>query len=140
MVAYLDTSVLLEHILKGDEGIRQVLSCDSVIASELLEVECRRVIHRYRLEGLLGDDGFISAVDRLDNVLNGISLIRLSSEVLVRAGQAFPVSIKMFDALHLSSALIYKSVLPEEILLVYSYDSAFNRCAKALELPVPFLT
>jgi len=39
----MDSSVLLQHILQGDEGIRQPLSCDSVISSELLEIECKRV-------------------------------------------------------------------------------------------------
>jgi hypothetical protein len=48
MVGYLDSSVLLRHILLGDAGIKQVLACDRIISSELLEIECHRVLHRYR--------------------------------------------------------------------------------------------
>jgi len=57
MVAYLDSSVLLRYILLGDDGIKQVFDNDLVISSELLNIECRRVIHRYRLQGNLDDKG-----------------------------------------------------------------------------------
>lgn len=56
MVGYLDYSVLLRHILLGDVGMRQVADCDSIISSELLEIECKRVFHRYRLLGELNDN------------------------------------------------------------------------------------
>lgn len=51
MVGYVDISVLLRHILLGDSSIKHVLACERIISSELLEIESRRVIHRYRIDG-----------------------------------------------------------------------------------------
>lgn len=138
MVAYLDSSVLLKHILNGGEEISQVFECDSVVSSELLEIECRRVIHRYRLEKYLDDSGYITAIDRLEKILIGVSLLSMTEEIKKRASQAFPVIIKTLDALHLASALIFQSVWSEETLFVFSFDRGLNRCARAMGLAVPF--
>jgi predicted nucleic acid-binding protein len=138
MVAYLDSSVLLEHILKGDQGIKQVLSCDTVVTSEITGIECRRVIHRYRMESSFDDEGFLEAIQRLDSVLSGTAVIRLSETVLKRSGQTFPVIVKTLDALHLSSAALFRELHPDESILVFSYDGSFNRCAKAMEFDAPF--
>ncbi|NQT58683.1 MAG: type II toxin-antitoxin system VapC family toxin [Bacteroidetes bacterium] len=138
MVGYLDSSVVLRHILLGDAGIQQVFASGRVISSELLEIECRRVLHRCRLQGELDDDSFIIASDRLDQVISGVSILVLSSKVKKRAADAFPVIIKTLDALHLASALIFQTARPAESLLIFSYDAGMNRCARALGLPAPF--
>ncbi|OQY34331.1 MAG: hypothetical protein B6241_04935 [Spirochaetaceae bacterium 4572_59] len=138
MVAYLDSSVLLEHVLKGDSAIYHVFECDSVISSELLEIECKRVVHRYRLENILDDSGFLKAMDRIESIMKGLSLLRLSPKIKTRAAETFPLHVKPLDALHLSSALAYRDARPDESIILFSYDRGFNRCAKALGLPVPF--
>lgn len=138
MVAYLDSSVLLRHILLGDSGIEHVFAVGKVISSELLEIECKRVLHRYRLQNDLDDDGFIEASDRLEQVLNAVSIIRLSPKVKKRSAEAFPVIIKTLDALHLSSALFFQEARQEESLIIFSYDVGMNRCAKSLGFSVPF--
>ena len=138
MVAYLDSSVLLRHILLGDSGIEHVFSVGRVISSELLEIECHRVLHRYRLQNNLDDNGYIEASDRLEKVLKAVSIILLSPKVKKRAAEAFPVIIKTLDALHLSSALAFHEARQEEALLIFSYDTGMNRCAKALGFSAPF--
>lgn len=138
MVAYLDTSVLLRHILLGDSSIKQVLACDRIISSELLEIESRRVIHRYRIDGEIDDEGFVQANMRLNEVLSGISLLALSSAVKRRAMGAFPVHVKTLDALHIASALVYADTSPGQTLLIFSFDTGLNRCAYALGLTAPF--
>ena len=138
MVGYLDSSVLLQHILLGDAGIKQVLACDRVISSELLEIECRRVLHRYRMQGNLDDSRYIEALERLERVIAGVSILLLSLKVKKRASEAFPIIIKTLNALHLASALMFQAARPAEYLLIFSYDVGMNRCAKALGLPAPF--
>jgi hypothetical protein len=138
MVAYLDSSVLLRHILLGDEGIRQVFECDTIISSELLEIECYRVFHRYRLQGDLDDSGLLEARERLTLVVSGVSLLMLSPAVKKRSSEAFPVVIRTFDALHLSSALAYCDAMPMETLLMFSYDDQLNRCTRAVGIKTPF--
>ena len=66
MVGYLDSSVLLRYILLGDSGLKQVFEGDGVISSELLEIECKRVLYRYRLQGNLDD--WLDAYRHFDNV------------------------------------------------------------------------
>lgn len=138
MVAYLDSSVLLRYILLGDSGIKQVFECDMVVSSELLEIECRRVLHRYRLQNNIDDSGLVEALKRLETVLEGVSIILLSQKVKKRSADAFPVMIKTLDALHLSSAIIFQNSRPAESLYIFSYDIGMNRCARALGFPVPF--
>jgi hypothetical protein len=137
VVGYLDTSVVLAHILQGESSIRHALECGSVVSSELLEIEARRVIHRCRMEGGLDDGGFVRAVERLDKLLSGVSLLALSPGVKKRAMGAFPVNVKTLDALHMASALIYTETRPEDTLLVFSHDASLNRCARALGFSAP---
>ncbi len=137
MIAYLDSSVVLRHILQGEVSIRHAFAVGRVATSELLEIECRRVIHRCRMEGELSDDAVVSALGRLEAVLAGLSLIGLSSRVKRRAMDAFPVSVKTLDALHLSSALALAEAIDGEAVLVFTHDAAMNRCAKALGFKAP---
>ena len=90
MVGYMDTSVLPHHILFGDSSIKHVLASERIISSELLQIESRRVIHRYRIDGEIDDEGFVQANTRLNEVLSGISLLALFSAVKKRAMEAFP--------------------------------------------------
>ena len=141
MVAYLDTSVVLQHILRGETAIRHAFAVGRVVTSELTRIESSRVIHRYRLNGDLDDDGFVAATDRLEAVLAGVAVVDLSRAVRTRAMGSFPVVVKTLDALHLASALTYAGSYLEsesdETLLLFSHDEAMNRCARALGLATP---
>ena len=140
MVAYLDSSVLLQHVIRADERISQVFGHEVVVSSELLEIECMRVVHRYRMDGTLDDEGFLQAKSRIARVLDSVSIIAMSTSVKRRAAEAFPVTVKTLDALHLSSALAYVDARPGETLAVFSYDRGLNRCASALGFSTPFAT
>ncbi len=137
MVGYLDSSVLLRHILVGDTAIHHIQAMSRVVSSEFLEIECRRIIHRYRIEGYLGDEGFITAVERLEGILSAVSLLAFSPKVKKLAMGSFPVSVKTLDAVHLASALVFSAARPEEELLMFSFDTGMNRCAQALGFGVP---
>ena len=137
MVAYMDSSVILRHILLGEESIRHALACERVVTSELTEIECRRVLHRYRMGGHLDDDGFVAAADRFELVQAGISVLALSSAVKTRAMGAFPVTVKTLDALHLATAAVFAQSYREHSLLLFSHDTAMNRCAAALGYSAP---
>jgi hypothetical protein len=139
MVAYLDSSVLLRHILLGEAAIQHALACDRVVSSELIEIECKRVIQRCRMQGELDDEGLVLALDRLAQVLRGLSLIKLGDQIKKRSMGAFPVSVKTLDALHLSSALLLAEREPETAVLVFSHDLGMNRCARALGFRTPLL-
>ena len=137
MVAYLDSSLALRHMLRGEITISQALACDRTVSSELMEIECRRVIQRCRLQGELDDEGVLKATERLEKLLNGMYLLSLSSAVKKRAMEAFPVSIKTLDALHLASALALAEKSGGEKPLIFSHGTGMNRCAKVLGFQAP---
>lgn len=132
MVAYLDSSVLLRHILLGEEAIRHALAFPRLVSSELIEIECRRVLHRYRLAGELSDESLTVAFERLDAVLVGIDLLEMSRPIKQRAMDPFPVNIRTLDALHVSTALMVADTT--DGLSLFSHDRGMNLCARSLGL------
>jgi len=69
---------------------------------------------------------------------SGIGHVFATQKVKKRSKEAFPVTIKILDALHLSAALIFQKARPDESLLIFSYNMGMNRCAKSLGFTVPF--
>lgn len=141
MTAYLDSSVALRYILAGEVTIRHVLEYPRIISSELLAIECKRVIHRVRMQRELTDDGVVEAYRRLDRVLGGLDLIELSREVKLRAAESFPVVIGTLDALHIATALLWARDAVGEVgnaenVHVFSHDTSLNACARAVGLNV----
>ena len=132
MVAYLDSSVVLRHILLGEEPIRHALEFPQVVSSELLEIECRRVLHRYRLAGELTDEGLAVARERLDVVLGGVDLLEMTKPIKQRAMDPFPVNVRTLDALHIATALMVADTT--EGLSLFSHDRGMNLCARSLGL------
>jgi len=141
MTAYLDSSVALRYILAGETTIRHVLEYPRVISSELMQIECRRVIQRARMQQELPDDGVVEAYRRLDSVLRGTDLVELSREVKLRAAESFPVVVGTLDALHLATALLWaRDAAVEagdtEAVHIFSHDAALNTCARTIGLGV----
>lgn len=132
MVAYVDSSVLLRYVLLGEVTLRQAQAFTRIVSSELLEIECRRVLLRSRIEGLFNDETLILATSRLDEELACFDLLELDSAVKKRAMESFPTHVKTLDALHLASALqLLHEESPREIV-VFSHDRQFNLGARAL--------
>ena len=100
------------------------------MSSELIEIECRRVLHRCRLAGELTDEALTVARERLDEVLAGIDLLELSRQIKQRAMDPFPVNVRTLDALHVATALM----VDEEAgaVALFSHDEGMNRCARSL--------
>ena len=135
MVAYLDSSVLLRHILLGEEPIRHALALPRVVSSELIEIECRRVLHCCRLAGELTDESLAAARERLDAVLAGMDLLEMTKQIKQRAMDPFPVIIRTLDALHVSTALMVADTVDE--IALFSHDRGMNLCARSLGLTAP---
>ena len=136
MVAYLDSSVVLRHILLGEEPIRHAFEFPRVVSSELLEIECRRVLHRYRLAGDFDDEAFAEARERLDEVLGGMDLLEMTRPIKLRAMDSFPVSIRTLDALHISTALALAETMGG--LSLFSHDRGMNICARSIGILAVF--
>ena len=136
MKVYLDSSLVLRYILNNDDGIRGIKETDVVGSSDLLIIECKRVLQRERLESHLSDSQYSDAVSLLDTVTDHLYLIELGRTVKRRASGSFPTVIGTLDAIHLASAALWQESDPETELRVLSYDNQLTTCARAIGLQV----
>ena len=77
-------------------------------SSALLGVESRRAIDRLRLQAALDDDGVAQAHEHLGQIEQSLGWIRVTPALLRRASQPMATSLGTLDALHLSSALLFR--------------------------------
>lgn len=119
---YLDTSVVLAHLLAEDRSPPESLWREALVASRLLECEVWNRVHARRLGRSHGDD--------VRALIGRVALIELTPPVLARALEPFPVSVRMLDALHLASLDFLRS-RGQEIELA-SYDERLLAAADAM--------
>ncbi|MGH7642920.1 MAG: type II toxin-antitoxin system VapC family toxin [Candidatus Dormibacteria bacterium] len=111
-VAYLDTSAVVKLLVREEESraLRAELErWPRRASSALLRVELLRTVGRAGLPALV-------AVAHLQ--LSSIHLLRLDQEVLSRAAELEPWTLRSLDAIHLASAL----ALGEELGTLLTYD------------------
>ena len=62
MRTYVDSSVVLRHILSGDHALNALSLSDEVGLSDLLIIECQRVLQRERMAAHLDDQQYSLSV------------------------------------------------------------------------------
>ncbi len=134
MNCYVDSSAVLRNIFNADHAFKEYGQFDKIGSSELLIIECNRVIDRYRLEKMLNDDQIAAAKENLKFITDGMHIIGISDPVKLRARDSFPTIIGTLDAIHISTALIWKEFEKVESVTVISHDKQINTCARALGL------
>lgn len=140
MVAYLDSSLVLRYVIQSETAIQQAIVLGGLFSSELLKIECQRVLHRCRMTGEFDDAALAEAYSRLEEVLSGVALYGLSEAVKSYAAGAFPLPVKTLDALHLATALLFQQENSGEKVVVFTTDNAMNLCARALGFATPLLS
>lgn len=123
---YLDTSVLLAHLLAEDRSPPGSLWEAPLVSSRLLEYEAFTRIHAAGL----GD----SHADDLREGLSRVSFVELSPVVLERALEPFPVPVRTLDAIHLAT-LVYLTRQRLQPSLA-SFDARQIEAARALDVEV----
>lgn len=108
---------------------------DLVLASALTVVECERVLIRAVATSLLAE---VVAAERRAVLARAAAhwiTFDLHAEILERARRPFPAEpIRTLDALHLSTALLVRSLVPD--LAVVSLDQRVRRSAEEMGFPV----
>jgi uncharacterized protein len=132
--AYLDTSVLLRVVLGEPNRLAEWSRITTAISSEIVRVECLRVLDRLRLEGRMDDRELARRRGAALDILRGFELVRLNRPVLDRASEPFPTLLRTLDALHLASALLVRGRYRG--LRFASHDDGQALAAKALGIPV----
>jgi predicted nucleic acid-binding protein len=135
---YAESSAVLAWLLGEPRAaeVREILaSSELVISSDLTLVECDRVLIRATVLGELPEAEAASRRAELGAAASHWTLLRPAGEIIDRARQRFPDEpVRTLDALHLSSALMAKAVVPD--VGVLSLDEAIRTNARRLGFAV----
>ena len=115
--AYLDSSVLLRRLLR-QPGALPGLSQWALVASELLEVEVRRTLHRLCAIRALSEPDLALRSAELHTFLAAIDQVPISKIILNRAGGPLGGSLKALDAIHLVTAMLWSESSGESIVFL----------------------
>jgi len=134
---YVDSSVVLRHILNGDPALGAATSPSDVVgSSDLMVIECQRVLQRERLAGHLDDRQYSETVLQLEAVMERLTIIEMGPAVKRRAAGPFPTVIGTLDAIHLASALLWQETEPGTDFRILTQDRQLALCARSLGLRV----
>jgi len=124
-VIYLDTSVALAQLLAEDRHPPESLWQQPLVSSRLLEYELWTRLNARHLGASHGE------VAR--RLVERLAMLELVPNVLARALEPFPVSVRTLDALHLASVefLRGRGVTVE----LATYDERLAAGARSLEIP-----
>lgn len=134
MIAYVDSSVLLRIVL-GERGtLREWSRITRALSSELIRLECLRTIDRARIRHRLDDAAVAQQRAAVLEQLEGFEIVPIETGVLERAEEPFPTLLGSLDALHLATALLTRSQVPE--LLFATHDGGLATAARAVGFSV----
>ena len=123
-VLYLETSALLAWLFNetaAKVAVEKMNQADLIVTSELLRVETCRALLRAEGRKLITRDQYQHLLKTFMENLKGWFRMSMDLFVVERACEGFPVEpVRSLDAIHLATALEYKKLYPE--LMVLSFD------------------
>jgi PIN domain len=132
MIVYLDSSVVLRPLLDQPRKLAAWGRWNTAYSSELMGVECRRVIDQLRLESLFDDNEVARAMERLGQIERTIRRIRLTRSIIQAASKTMPTIVKTLDAFHLTSAIAIRERRGIVDLIFATHDGQQATAARAL--------
>ena len=138
MIAYLDASVVLRVLLKQANSLAEWELLHEGVCSRLLAVECHRTLDRFWREDRITDAEFESKRAEVNAIVARSTVVPLNNRVLASASQPMPTIVAALDAIHLASALLYRSVQePDERPVFFAtHDKQLATAARALNFEV----
>ncbi len=133
-MTYLDASVLMRNVLRQPDCL-PLQPLGECVANEILEVECYRTLDRARHRAGLEPEAVADQRVAIALSLRPIGLIRTNRVLLQRASEPMFSPIATLDALHLTTALVYRDetgVAP----LFATHDRTLAAAARAHGLEV----
>ncbi|MGH9485962.1 MAG: type II toxin-antitoxin system VapC family toxin [Terriglobales bacterium] len=132
---YADASAVLRYLL-GQPGMLDLeQAADTVIASVLLEVECNRVLDRFRLSGTMTVSAVAQQRASLARLRERIVILDLDRRTLIRAASPLAAPLGTLDAIHLATALFWLED-NQPPLCFATHDRALARAAQLYGLEV----
>lgn len=135
MIAYVDSSVLLRVILGQPDSLPEWRTIERGVVSALVEVDCLRTLDRLRVVRGLPEGEVALRREAVVRLLESMEVVGLSTPILRRASQPFPVTLGTLDALHLATALMWRDSLGVDLAMA-THDTALGSAARAMGLVV----
>ena len=131
MIAYVDSSVVLRLALGQPGRLRDWRSVERGVASALdMEVECLRHLDRLRLRAGMPDREMAMRREAVFRLLDTLEVVALDATVLARAAQPMPTELGTLDAIHLSTALLWRDASGADLVMA-THDAALALAARA---------
>ncbi|MGK5084926.1 hypothetical protein WDW37_16685 [Bdellovibrionota bacterium FG-1] len=131
MIAYVDSSIVLRHLLGQPNALAEFSKIERPLASKLLKVEGLRTLDRLRVRGLLTELEFVKATEEYRDSIEAVEWIEITDVILDRVGGNFAVALGTLDAVHLCSALLWKEQTKTDLLFL-THDELLGRAARSL--------
>jgi predicted nucleic acid-binding protein len=133
MIVYLDSSVILRRLLGQPGSLREWRLVRTAVSSRLTEVECLRMLDRLRREALLTESRLAAVREACYTILGSLEIVEVTRAILSRAAQPSPTSLGTLDAIHLSSALVWRERRGKNLVMA-THDEALAVSARACGL------
>jgi predicted nucleic acid-binding protein len=135
VIAYLDASVVLGLVLGEPQRLAVWAEVEAAVASALTEVECLRTLDRLARMDLLSADELAERRGAVYRLLEAVDMVDVSRPVLRRASEPFPTPLGTLDAIHLSTALLWRDGTGVPLTMA-THDRALATAARAMGLAV----
>ncbi|MCA1560706.1 MAG: PIN domain-containing protein [Acidobacteria bacterium] len=139
MIAYVDASVLLRVALGQPDALPEWSQIQQGVSSALVTTESLRTLDRLRLRIKLADADVASRRATILKLIASLELVEIDSVVLERAAQPMPTELGTLDAIHLATALLWKEMTREHLVMA-THDDALALGAQAHGLPAVGVT
>lgn len=135
MIAYLDASVVLRLVLNERDRIKEWTRLTGAVASALTEVECLRTLDRLARSGALDAGEVAPRREAVYRLLEGVEIVELTRSVLRRASESFATPLGTLDAIHLSTALLWRDARDADVVMA-THDNALGTAARSVGMRV----
>jgi predicted nucleic acid-binding protein len=130
VIAYLDASVVLRLVLGEEHRLAEWEQLEAAVASALTEVECLRTLDRLARLGRLSSDELAERRGAVYQTLAAVDVVDVTRTVLRRAAEPFPTPLGTLDAIHLSTALLWRDATGDSLTLT-THDRELATAARA---------
>ena len=139
MIAYVDASVLLRVALAQPDALPEWSRIQRGVSSALVTTESLRTLDRLRLRTNLADAEVAKRRATILALIASLDIVEVDAVVLDRAAQPMPTELGTLDAIHLTTALLWKEMTRVDLVMA-THDGALALGAQAHGLPVVGVT
>jgi predicted nucleic acid-binding protein len=135
VIAYVDSPILLRIVLGQAGRLRAWRDIREGVASALVELECLRTLDRLRLREGFSDEALAERREAIYRLLEELNVVEPTGVVLTRAAHPLPTPLGTLDAIHLSTALLWRESHAPDLVMA-THDTSLALAARACGMRV----